>query len=324
MRFNILRSLLRRERCYVASPSMADIGHASSQEAPAAQHGLGAIGRRIDEIYERLAQLDKVEFWRYQAEATSLLERILAQPRYDDPLRLERFGLKVYSQNDEDGIIAEIFRRIGTTNTRFLEFGVENGLENNTLLLLEQGWSGAWLEGSRDHVCAIESGFRRKIDAARLSVRQAVVNRDNINDLVRALALPHDLDLLSIDIDGNDYHIWDAITAIEPRMVVIEYNAKFPPPMQWLMDYDPAHRWDGTDQFGASLATMADLGRRKGYRLVGCNVTGSNAFFVQAALAERRFAEPADAVTLYQPARYFLTPAFFSGHPPGYDRSPMR
>jgi hypothetical protein len=325
MHFNLLRSLFHRERVYVATPSMTSSGPASaaSHEAPAAQPGLAAIGRRIDEIYDRIVMLDKVEFWRYQAEATSLLERILAQPRYNDPLRLERFGLKVYSQNDEDGILAEIFRRIGTANTGFLEFGVENGLENNTLCLLEQGWSGAWLEGSRDCVSAIETGFRRKIDAGRLCVRQAVVDRDNINDLVRALALPHDLDLLSIDVDGNDYHIWEALTAIEPRVVVIEYNAKFPPPMRWVMGYDPAHRWDGTDQIGASLETMADLGWRKGYRLVGCNITGSNAFFVKAALAERRFAEPADAATLYQPARYFLTPAFFSGHPPGYSRSQM-
>lgn len=321
MRFSLLRSLFRRKRGYAAAPSTLNIAPASSHEAPAAEQGLEAIGRRIDEIYERVAQLDSVEFWRYQAEATSLLEHILAQPRYNDPLRLERSGLKVYSQNDEDGIVAEIFRRIGTANSRFMEFGVENGLENNTLYLLEQGWSGAWLEGSRDNVSAIEVGFRRKIDAGRLSIRQAVVDRDNINDLVRALALPHDLDLLSIDIDGNDYHIWDAITAIEPRVVVIEYNAKFPPPMRWVIGYDPAHRWDGTDQCGASLETMADLGRRKGYRLVGCNITGSNAFFVKSGLAGRRFAEPADAATLYQPARYFLTPAFFSGHPPGYSRS---
>lgn len=320
MLFDLLRSLLGRGRGAAATTSVTSAGLASARAIPGAG-GIEAIARRIDAILERVVQLDKLAYWRYQAEAALVLDRILADARYDDPLRLERFGFKVYSQNDEDGILVEIFRRIGTANRRFLEFGVENGLENNTLCPLEQGWSGAWLEGSRDYVSAIESGFRRRIDAGRLSVRQAFVHRDNINGLVRALALPHDLDLLSIDIDGNDYHVWEAITSVEPRVVVIEYNAKFRPPMRWVMDYNPAHQWDGSDQFGASLEAIADLGRRKGYRLVGCNITGSNAFFVKSGLADGRFAERADAASLYQPARYFLTPAFVSGHPPGYSRA---
>jgi hypothetical protein len=152
-------------------------------------------------------------------------------------------------------------------------------------------------------------------------VHEAMVDRDNVDDLIRGLALPHNLDLLSIDIDGNDYHVWEAITIIEPRVVVIEYNAKFRLPMWWVMDYDPTHRWDGSDRFGASLESLADLGRRKGYRLVGCNILGANAFFVRSGLAEHAFASPPDTAALYQPARYFLLPAFVSGHPAGYDRA---
>jgi len=293
---------------------------ASSEPVPTARK-LEEIASRVDAIAKQMVQLDRTAYWRYQVEAAMLLARILADPRYADPLRLERFGFKIYSQNDEDGILAEIFRRIGTANTRFLEFGVASGLENNSLCLLEQGWSGTWLEGSQTHVSAIKRGFKRKIDDGRLSVHHAFVHRENINDLIQTLALPRDLDLLSIDIDGNDYHVWDAITTIDPRVVVIEYNAKFRPPMRWVMNYDPAHRWDGSDQFGASLEAVTDLGRRKGYRLVGCNITGANAFFVRSRLAARGFAEQADAASLYQPARYFLTPAFVSGHRPGYSRA---
>lgn len=318
MLLKLIRSLFGRDRPAAAEPPVNSAPAFSLFAQVSGQ--IEAMGRRIDAIHERVVQMDKLAYWRYQTEAAALLARILAEPRYGDPLRLERCGFKVYSQNDEDGIVAEIFRRIGTANRRFLEFGVEDGLENNTLCLLEQGWSGAWLEGSRDHVSAIEKGFGRRIAAGRLSVREAIVGRDNINDLVRALALPHDLDLLSIDIDGNDYHVWEALAAIEPRVVVIEYNAKFRPPMKWVMDYDPSHRWDGSDQFGASLEAIADLGRRKGYRLVGCNVTGANAFFVRSGLAQSGFVSPPDAASLYQPARYFLTPAFVSGHPPGYSR----
>lgn len=274
---------------------------------------LEAMDRRLDAIHERAVEIGRIA-------ATALLGRIVSDPRYDDPLRLERHGYKVYSQSDEDGILAEVFRRIGTTDRRFLEFGVENGLENNTRCLLEQQWSGAWLEGHPGHVSDVETGFGDRIANGRLTVREVIVDRDNINDLIRALALPRDLDLLSIDIDGNDYHVWEAITVVEPRVVVVEYNAKFRPPMRWVMDYEPTHRWDGTDRFGASLETLTDLGRQKGYRLVGCSIAGTNAFFVRSGLAERGFASPPDAAPLYHPARYFLLPAFVSGHPASYGR----
>ena len=125
-----------------------------------------------------------------------------------------------------------------------------------------------------------------------------------------------ELDLLSIDIDGNDYHLLRAFTAVRPRVIVIEYNAKFPPPMDLVMPYDPAHRWNGTDYFGASLVALANLAARRGYRLVGTNITGANAFFVRDDLAGAHFA-PADAGALYNPPRYWLSSAWAAGHPPG-------
>ena len=314
MLFKLLRSLIDGSR--KTAPAPMPVSPVPSHDAVVAGQ-LDAIRQRIEQIWAAHSGLSLVH---YQVEAAQLMRHILAEPPCDNPLRLERYGYKVYSQNDEDGILAEIFRRIDVTNRQFLEFGVENGLENNTLNLLEQGWSGAWLEGDPRHVAAIEHGFKRKIDAGNLRVRNAMIDRDNINSLIQSLALPRDLDLLSIDIDGNDYHVWEAIAAIEPRVVVIEYNAKFRPPTQWVMRYDAAHRWDGTDQFGASLESMTELGRRKGYQLVGCNITGANAFFVKTALAGDRLATPADTATLYLPARYFLTASFISGHRAGYSR----
>lgn len=308
-----MRSIFSRDAAVPAVP------HA--REAPDA--ALAALDTALQGIDRKLHELREIAVPQLQMAAIMERERILAERRYDDPLRLERCGYSVYSQNDEDGILAEIFRRIGTTDHTFLEFGVEGGLENNTLCLLEQGWSGAWIEADASRVSAMEKGFRRWLASGRLAVRNAVVTRDNIGALMRELRIPRAPDLLSIDIDGNDYHVWEAIDAIEPRAVVVEYNARFPPPMQWVMDYDPAHRWDGTDQYGASLESLTALGVRKGYVLVGCSITGTNAFFVQSTLAGNRFARPATAAALYQPPRYYLLSSFTAGHPAGYSRSRM-
>ncbi len=97
--------------------------------------------------------------------------------------------------------------------------------------------------------------------------------------------------------------------------MVVEYNGKFIPPHDWCMTYDPEHVWDGTDLMGSSLAALARLGESKGYQLVGCNITGSNAFFVRRDLAGDKFALPASAGHLFQPARYDLSRCFMTGHP---------
>lgn len=308
MLLNLLKSLVRRND----GPALATVQPWSAER-------FASIEGRLEDVCRSLSRIDDWGALNYQAQSLLVRQQILSAHCYDDPRRLDRQGIKIYSQNDEDGLISEIFKRVGTENRSFLEFGVENGLENNTRFLLEQGWSGTWLEGDSRFVAAMEQGFRARIESGRLRVVHAMVDRENINELIRASGLPNDLDLLSIDIDGNDYHIWESITVIEPRIVVIEYNAKFPPPVKWLMPYDPAFRWDGSDQFGASIASMAELGQRKGYQLVGCNITGANAFFVRTDVAKDLFYPP-DVAALYHPPRYFLTAGFVSGHPPAYPR----
>ena len=244
------------------------------------------------------------------------IETLLADPRYDDPLRLERFGAKVYSQHDEDGILAEIFRRIGTTNRQFFEFGVEDGLECNTHLLLHQGWQGAWAEASEPEAQAIRTRFRLALDAGRLRVAARRVDADTVNAIARELGVPAEADLVSIDIDFNDYWVWKALE-LRPRVVVVEYNAKFPPPMKHVVAHNKDRAWNGSDYYGASLQSLCDLATAKGYTLVGCNITGVNAFFVRTELCDGKFATPATAAQLYQPPRYelFRMGAFEVGHP---------
>ena len=164
----------------------------------------------------------------------------LATPRYADPKRLVRHGFKVYSQSDEDGIIQEIFNRIGTTNRTFIEFGVETGIECNSVKLLVEGWSGLWIEASDPYAAEIQNRFGRFVANGKLVLSQNTVTAENINPLLEQAGVTGEIDLLSIDIDYNDYWIWKAITAVSPRVVVIEYNATLRPPMSLVVPYDPA------------------------------------------------------------------------------------
>ncbi len=240
----------------------------------------------------------------------------LTRRRFEDEKCLERYGYKVYSQNDEDGIIQEIFRRIGTTDKRFIEFGVQNGLESNCHYLLFKGWTGLWIEGSASYVKEIHNRFRPVISNGQLKVKNAFITRDNINELFTSENFTGEIDLLSIDIDGNDYYVWKAINVIKPRVVVIEYNGKFPPDLDWKQAYNSKHIWDGSDWHGASLKAYELLGRELGYQLVGTGINGVNAFFVRQDLAEDKFITPATAENLYNPLRGQLHIKI--GHPARY------
>jgi len=243
---------------------------------------------------------------------------LLESARNSDDRRLLKYGYRVYSQADEDGILHEILRRIGDGNKTFVEVGAGSGLENNTLFLLLQGWRGVWIEGSERRVAAARKHLASAIAERRLHVVQQFVNARKIDATLQQLA-PSQVDLLSIDLDGNDYYILDAIRSIQPRVIVTEYNAKFPPDITWVMEYNESHQWDSTDYFGASLKALETLLTAKGYSLVGCNLLGSNAFFVRHELAkDPPFCSPFTAGNHYEPPRYFLLPVFDSGFPPGF------
>lgn len=229
--------------------------------------------------------------------------------------RLEGYGFKAYSQHDEDGIIQEIFRRIGTTTQRFVEFGAGIGLESNCAFLLLQGWSGAWAEGNSIYTAEIHKTFEREIQSGQLLVSTQMITKDNVNSLVESRG---DLGLLSIDVDGNDYTLWEAVKS-KPRVVAIEYNAAFPPPAKVVQAYQPELNWNGTTYYGASLMALEELATVKGYTLVGTNITGVNAFFVRNELVGDRFVHES-LTELYNPARYALGEFGFDGHPAGWGK----
>ncbi|HEY4922652.1 MAG TPA: hypothetical protein VII40_21310 [Xanthobacteraceae bacterium] len=250
-----------------------------------------------------------------QIELARLWADELAKPRHADPKRLLRYGFKVYSQADEDGIIQEIFRRIGTTNRTFVEFGVEAGVECNTAKLLLDGWNGLWIEAAPPYAAAIRNNARSYIEGGQLKLIESLVTAESINKLIASAGLGGEIDLLSIDIDNNDYWVWKAIDAVKPRVVVIEYNPTLRPPLSLVVPYRPDAQWDGTNYFGASLEALVRLARAKDYRVVGCNISGGNAFFVRNDQGVGAFLEPATAEEHFEPARYYFA-MLNGGHRP--------
>jgi|CryBogDrversion2_8_1035294.scaffolds.fasta_scaffold02738_4 hypothetical protein len=229
-----------------------------------------------------------------------------------DPNRLEIFGYKVYSQGDEDGIIDAIFHRLGIKKGTFAEIGVENGLECNTLLLLHQGWKGFWFEANEEFIKQIHYKFGSVVN---LGIGVGMITKENINTAFEQVNII-DLDFLSIDIDGMDIYLLEALE-IKPKVICIEYNAKWPAHVSKKPVYDSKFQWSGTDYMGSSLKAITDVANQKGYELVGTSITGANAFYVRKDLINDKFPKYREVSDLYNPPRYWLIFDHFwhIGHP---------
>jgi hypothetical protein len=235
------------------------------------------------------------------------LDRYLHQnPKYSDTLRINRSEYQVFSEAGEDGMINETFRRIGAPTRFAVEIGASDGLRNCSTFLLVKGWRAAWFETDPTQLSALEKRFGALTRHAQLAIKDATVTPTNVEALLAEASVPHEFDLLVISIDGNDYWVWKGLTTYRPRLILIEYNALYPPDVKWVMKYNPHHRWCGTSYFGASLKSLETLGETKGYRLVGCTFSGIKAFFVREDLVRDRFSYPFTAQNHYEPPRYFL------------------
>jgi len=218
--------------------------------------------------------------------AIGSLESHLLEVR--NPSTINEAEFKVFSQFGEDGAIQYLVRRLGILETSFVEIGVESYQESNTrFLAMNDNWRGLVIDGTDDHV--------RHMTASDMSWRwdvtpvQAFVTRDNINELLEDHGFTDELGLLSIDVDGMDYWLWDALECVRPAIVVIEFNSIFGPDLALTVPYDPgfvaqqAH-WS-YQYFGASLSALAHVARQKDYVLVGATSNAVNAFFVRGDLA---------------------------------------
>lgn len=205
---------------------------------------------------------------------------------------LTPFELSVLSQNGEDGVLAELLRRIGPGAREFVEFGIETGIEGTCVALADVlGWSGLFMEGDELKAGLLAWKYR---DAPRVRTAHARITAENVDSLFAEHGVSAEPDVVSIDIDGNDLWVWSALTHARPRIVVIEYNAALDHARPMVQPYDPDWSWGATDWFGASLAALDVVAEQKGYRLVHTDLAGVNAFYLREDLLHH-VADLADA-----------------------------
>ena len=232
-----------------------------------------------------------------------LRRRYRTQPESTVAGPLTEFELRCFSQHGEDGIIAELLARVGIAARFFIEFGVENGREGNCVFLADVlGWEGLFIEPDESTYPELAAKYAT---AEGIRTVHAAVTPDNVEELFAQASVPPEPDVLSIDVDGQDYWIWQAIKGYQPRVVVIEYNAALPPGRQLVQPLGFADRWDGTDYFGASLDALCALAEQKRYQLVHTDLGANNAFFVRSDLAAGT-APPEDQVPRRHQPNYFM------------------
>lgn len=220
------------------------------------------------------------------ARTTSGRVLVELQRQRGEVAHLHEAEFQVFSQFGDDGIIQYLLRTVEIADDEhsFIEFGVEDYREANTrFLLLNDNWSGLVIDGSNANVERIAtSDLAWKYD---LTPVHAWIDRDNINELFSSHGFEGRIGLLSIDIDGNDYWVWDSIQVVEPVIVVVEYNSLFGCDRALTIPYEAAFQRAKAHYshlyYGASLPAFCRIADRRGYSFVGCNSAGNNAYFVR-------------------------------------------
>ncbi|PPR44674.1 MAG: hypothetical protein CFH16_00528 [Alphaproteobacteria bacterium MarineAlpha5_Bin6] len=226
-------------------------------------------------------------------------------------------GYRVYSQNDEDGIINSIFNDIGFDKKIFVEIGVGNGVENNTHNLILQDWTGVWIDSNTSSLKKIEN----KLNNNKLILENKKITPDNINETISYTLknlfndTSFNVDFLSIDIDSFDIFCIEKLNIINPRLICIEYNSKFPPPINISINPNKNFEWNHDDYNGASLFFINNKLNQKGYKLVSTNITGVNAFFVADKYYNKCKTKNQNLEQLYMPSNYNLF-NYYQSHRP--------
>jgi len=234
--------------------------------------------KRIRRVYDRFNALSE-RMTRIQ-EALGRIEMRQVANEAD----ANRAEFRVFSQWGEDGIIQYLLEHVPIERPIFVEFGVENYVESNTRFLLTNNrWSGLVIDGSAENIAYIK---RDTIYwATNLKAEHSFITKENINELLSRNGVTGDIGLLSVDIDGNDYWVWQAIDVVSPRIVICEYSSQFGPTARVTTPYAPDFVRDSAHfskvYYGASISALTGLAKQKGYSLVASNSAGNNVFFVR-------------------------------------------
>jgi hypothetical protein len=237
---------------------------------------LKSILKTPGNVYRALQALDEVKI-----NEGKILARLNAELK---STQLQDYEFKIFSQWGEDGIIQKLISAVEIKNHTFIEFGVEDFSEANCRFLMRNNnWSGFVIDGSRDKLDRLRNSA--EFWAYQLTAVPAFITLENINDLLRRSGFDEDIGILSVDIDGVDYWVLEAITSHRPRILITEYNSVFGAERKISVPYAAdfqrtAHHYSNL-YFGASLPALVYLARRKGYTFVGSNSAGVNAFFVR-------------------------------------------
>jgi len=216
-------------------------------------------------------------------------------------LNFEDVGFNVYSPTNEDGILLYIFSIIGMANKKCVDIGAGNVRGSTTAnLIINHGFSGLLIDGNIKNIELSRGYYARHPDTKLFppTLISEFVTAENINKILEENNYVGEIDLLCIDIDGIDYWIWKAINVIQPRVVVVEYQDILGPDRAWTIPYKPDFNVRNypvnksyNNYCGASLRTFTKLGEQKGYRLIGCNRGGWNAFFVKNSIVGKYLPE---------------------------------
>ena len=220
--------------------------------------------------------------------------------------RLKDFEFKVFSQWGEDGIIQHLTRAVDIKNKTVIEFGVEDFFESNCrFLMMKDDWRGFVIDGSRVNIARLKKSnfyWKHHLDAV-----DAFITKDNINALLAKSGFDADLGILSVDLDGNDYYVLEAIENFRPRILICEYNPIFGATRKISVPYSTNFQRTAAHSsnlyWGASLGAMTHIADIKGYALVGTNTASTNAFYVRKELVNSRI-EVLSVEEAYSPSNY--------------------